>query len=459
MKAMAARDHGPLSARPGRERRTRAYRGAVAGVAVFALPLSACAAESGLRVQATVADDVAAIAVPVLIAPAVNLDAGFGAALGTSGAPYIAASLGLGSFSQVAEIAVAEGDRVRAGQPIARMDDRLLRAGLAAAESDAQAAAAQVDALAAAIGKTEDASQEIADSQAEVTDLLAELKDKRAEVKKAIKQLTKTRDDLKAKRSDARAKRAELVAARKQLQDALAALPDGAPNRPELEARLAALNEGIGQLDQALTKLDTGLAQLNKGLKQAKQGLTKLDDGIRKATDGLSDLAEAAEEVRDARAQLVRLHRLAEVAVETTAVGVELAQAQLDQATVTALHDGTVLTTAAAGDVLAPGATLVTIRRDGPSRLTTWLSPAQAATVCPGDVATVQADWGEDTPAELTRIASAAEFPPTSQATDEIHLTRAFAIELTATAALPAGTPVTVVLQPCTAEGEPHGTP
>ncbi|MCW5952554.1 MAG: hypothetical protein KIT69_09875, partial [Propionibacteriaceae bacterium] len=102
-------------------------------------------------------------------------------------------------------------------------------------------------------------------------------------------------------------------------------------------------------------------------------------------------------------------------------------------------------------------------RRDQPTRLVTWLSPAQTGRVCVGDPASVHADWGEDAPAEITRIATAAEFPPTSQATDEVHLTRAFAVELTTRTALPAGAPVTVVLQPCrstptgAAEGEPHG--
>lgn len=254
-----------------------------------------------------------------------------------------------------------------------------------------------------------------------------------------------------------------MAAQRKQLQQTLATLPPGSPARPQLEAGIADLTSGIGQLDAALRKMNDGLKQLDDGLKQAKDGLGKLNTGIAKATDGLAELDEAAADVRDAHAQLVRLLRLAEVAVGTTAVGVDLAQAQLDQAVVVAPHDGTVIASAATGDQLAPGASLVTIRRNGLSRLRTWLSPAQAATVCVGDAASVHTDWGQDATAELTRIAHAADFPPTSQATDEVHLTRAFAVELTTRAALPAGAPVTVSIQPCrpnptgAAEGESHG--
>lgn len=436
----------------------------VAALAGLAVLLAGCSGEPGLRLQATVVDEVDVIAVPALAVVAVDLDAGFGSTgQAVMGDSMAAAGLGLGSFVGVAEIAVREGDPVTAGQELARLDDRLLRAGLAAAEADSRVASAQVDVLKAAMTKADDAAQEIADKRVEVKDALAELKEKRTEVKQAIGELTKTRDKLKKQRAQVRDQRAQLVAQRKQLQQALDALPPEAPNRPQLENGIAELTKGIGQLDAALKQMDAGLKQLDKGLKQAKEGLGKLNTGIAKATDGLADLDEAADEVRDARAQLGRLQRLAKVAVDTASVGVDLAQARLDQAVITAPYAGTVVAGVAAGDQLAPGATLVTLRRDAPSRLTTWLSPAQAATVCLGDAASVHTDWGQDTGAELTRIATAAEFPPTSHATDEVHLTRAFAIELTTQAALPAGTPVTVVLQPCranpsgAAEGEPHG--
>ncbi|MGC4153641.1 MAG: biotin/lipoyl-binding protein [Propionicimonas sp.] len=436
----------------------------LAGLAVL---LTGCTGEPGLRVQATVTDEVDVIAVPALAIAAVNLDAGFATspdqpAIGAARSAT-AANLGLGSFVGVAEIAVREGDPVTAGQQLARLDDRLLKAGLAAAESDAKVAAAQVGVLKAAVAEADDAAQEIADKQGEVKDALAELKEKRTEVKQAISELTKTRDKLKKQRTAVRDQRSQLITRRRQLQQTLDMLPPEAPDRPQLEAGIAQLTQGIAQLDAALKKMDTGLKQLDKGLKQARTGLSKLNTGIRKATDGLAELDEAAAEVRDAHAQLTRLQRLAKVAAETASVGVELAQAQLDQTVIVAPHDGTVIASAATGDHLAVGATLVTIRRDGPSRLRTWLSPDQVAGVCAGDRAAIHTDWGQESPAELTRIATTAEFPPTSQATDEVHLTRAFAVELTSQAALPAGAPVTVVLQPCrpnptgAAEGEPHG--
>lgn len=441
----------------------------LAVLAGFAVLLAGCATDPGLRAQATVADEVDVLATPALAVAAVNLDAGFPTSADPSAAGFgrstVATVLGLGSFATVAEVAVAEGDQVRAGQRLLLLDDRMLRAGLASAKADATVAGSQIGVLDAALDKADDAYREIVDKRANLTDAIAELKQKRAEVKKAIAELTRTRDDLTTQRKTVQAQRTQLVAQRRQLQETLDALPPEAPQRPELEAGIAKLTQGIGQLDAALKKMDAGLKQLKDGLKQAKTGLGKLNTGITKATDGLAKLDDAADDVRDAQAQLTRLRRLAKVAVDTTAVTVDLAQAQLDQATIVAPRAGTVVAIAAVGDRLAAGASLVTIRPDAPSRLVTWLSPVQVATICLGDAATVQADWGQATPAEVSRIATAADFPPTSQATDETHLTRAFAIELTASAALPAGAPVTVSIQPCrphptgSAEGEPHGNP
>lgn len=433
----------------------------------LAVLLTGCTADPSLRLQATVADDLDVIAVPTLAVAAVDLDAGFATTADESatdlGSSATAANLELGSFVSVAEVAVREGDLVTAGQELVRLDDRTLQAALTVAEADAQVATAQVGVLKAAVDKADDAADEIAEKRSDVKEAIAELKDKRTDVKQAITELTRTRDQLKKQRATVKTQRAQAVAKRKELQAALAALPAEAPNRPALEAGIAELNQGIAKLDAALKQLKAGLTKLNKGLKQAKSGLAKLNDAIAQASDGIAELDDAADELRAARAQLVRLQRLAEVAVDTAAVGVELAQTQLDDTVIRAPVAGTVVDLAAVGDQLAPGATLVTLRRQGPSRLVTWLSPDQIATACLGDTASVRTDWGTDATAELTRIATTAEFPPTSYATDEVHLTRAFAVELTTQAALPAGAPVTVVLQPCradpaaTAEGESHG--
>ncbi|MEN0071259.1 MAG: biotin/lipoyl-binding protein [Propionicimonas sp.] len=353
-----------------------------------ALLATACGTPSSeLRVQGNVADDVTVVSVPPLAVPAVDLDAGFAAEPPAGGEPdpttmtmgdsRTAASLGIGSFAAVAAVSVHEGDRVSEGQQLVQLDDRLLRAALRSAEADAAVAGAQAEVLDAATADAEDARQEIADKRVEVVDALAELRDRRADVKKAIRQLTSTRADLKAQRAEVRKARAGLVAQREAAEELLASLPPapaplppGVPTREELAAAIAQLTEGIAKLDGVLKKLDAGLAELDKGLKQARSGLTKLDEAIAKATDGLHDLDDAAAEVEDAIAELARLRRLAAVAVDTAAIPVELATLRLADAVVTAPTAGTVLSVAAAGDQLSPGATLVLIRPEQATRLT-----------------------------------------------------------------------------------------
>ena len=51
--------------------------------------------------------------------------------------------------------------------------------------------------------------------------------------------------------------------------------------------------------------------------------------------------------------------------------------------------------------------------------------------------------------ARLTRIGTRADYPPTSVATEEIHLTRAVEVQLTATDQLPAGMPVELTIKSC----------
>ena len=82
--------------------------------------------------------------------------------------------------------------------------------------------------------------------------------------------------------------------------------------------------------------------------------------------------------------------------------------------------------------------------------MTAWLAPAELARVCTGDSATILGDWmTQGVRATLTRIGTRSDYPPTSVATDEIHLTRAVEVEFTATQQLPAGVPVELTINSC----------
>ena len=397
-------------------------------IVIACLALVGCSATtSELVVAGTVDARLESVAVPTLNLPKVNLDAGFetsgqsGGASSNTGTTY-----GLGSFVKIDELRVAEGDTVRAGQVLGSVDSAALEAQVATAEADADVAASQVGLLAKAIDEAKDKAAEVAESK--------------ADVKKAINTLNKTRAKLVKTRKLLKKQRPALAKKLKQAQQLLANYPPvpvpGVPSKAELE-------KGIAKMKAGLKKMDAGLKQINKAI-------PKLDKGLKKARDGLEKLDDAAAEITDARAQLADLKELAEIAAEAMQVPIDQANLQLSLAQLTAPVDGVVVGAAAAGDLLAPGASVVSIRPDGPSKVTAWLSPAQMAQVCVGDAASITSDWNSvGVPATLTTIATRAEYPPTSVPTEEVHLTRAIEVEFTATEQLPAGVPVEISINGC----------
>ena len=208
---------------------------------------------------------------------------------------------------------------------------------------------------------------------------------------------------------------------------------------------------GLKDLKSGLLTIEAGLGRAGAGLERIRTGLPRIDAGLAKARDGRAQLDEAAARIVDARRALRHRKDQAEIAARTARIAVQAARRQLGDATVTAPVDGVVVRVAAAGDVLAPGATLVSIRPDAAPRATVWLAPDELARVCAGDAASVVGDWmtGDGVPATLTRIGTRSDYPPTSVATEEVHLTRAVEVEFTATEQLPAGVPVELHINSC----------
>lgn len=377
-------------------------RAAVTATALLALAAGCSAPATSVTAVGTVVDDPTIVAVPILSDSA--------------------------QTKRIDKVLVGEGDAVHAGQEVARIDDATLLAQIDVAQADANVAHAQVDVLTAAIGKTYDKAADVADARADVKDAIGKLKSTKAKLVRTQAQLEKTRAQLVAK----------LDAAQKLLANYPPVQPPGVPSKDEVKAAIAQLEAGIA-------KIDSGLAQIHKAL-------PKLAEGLKKADDGLDKLADADAKITDARQQLVDARELARIGAEASAIPVSLAKLQVTLATVTSPVDGTVLSVAAVGDQLAPGATLATIRTDEPSKVTAWLAPDQLERVCQGDAATIAGDWmaaGTTMAATLTRIGTELVYPPSNTTTDEVHLTRAVEVQLTATGVLPAGVPVELSISGC----------
>lgn len=356
--------------------------------------VAGCAAEEPTVFSGTVRDDVVRVEAPSL---------------------ETTASASTGERSLVTTVAVAEGDSVKAGQIVAVLDERLLRAALDQARTAARAARSDIGVIGARIEDTAEGGQTLAERR---SDLVATIAD-----------LERTRSQLVARRAQARGDLAELRRIPLLPPGSTPpALPPGAPDPNAVRTTIARLQAGIAQMDAGIARLDSGLAR-------AREGLRRIDA----ARD---DLAEARERLKD-------LEDVAEVGAETFDVAVDLAAARLELATLRSPVDGAVVSAVRPGSVLAPGAAAVIVRPSGPQTVRLWLPPYRLQLVSLGMQVDVRVDaLRRALPARVATIGSSAEFPPSSLATSEIHLIRAVAVDvrLDEDVRLPAGIPADVTI-------------
>lgn len=372
-------------------------------LAATMLALAACR-PAPTALTGTVVADETTIVMPALPTPAVrfDLEAERVAIPRTPGTVAVVTSLG--SRHRVEQMLVREGDPVSSGQVIATIDPRLLDAAVVVAEAEARAARAQ-------IGVIDARSDEVSENRTDV-------RGTRREVEATVARLTRTRADLVAKRADVRSAIQRL----RSLLPPPGSLPPTATPPPAF-AQLA-------QLEAAARQLDAGIAKIDSGLKSARAGLAKLDS--------------AGATLSDAKDALTSARRLATAGADALDAAVAVSRASRELAVIRAPGDGVVVYAARPGAVLAPGGRLLTVRATGPRRVKTWVSPDAVDAIGEGDRVRVTLDsLPRPLGARVTRVGSAAEFPPTTLATREIHMTRAVAVEVTldTSAALPPGTP------------------
>ncbi len=453
---------------------------------VGALAFSGCAGSPAITATGTVDDVTVAVTAPILLAVTPDPDAGFSpvqdADASTNPQPTAVAAVTVTSAAPL-------GARVRKGDVVATLDSSLFEAALGAAQADEKLAASRVELLASQKQDVADKRVELNDKRQEVDDAIAtltskeselaetrsDLRSKQAQLAKQLATVESQRTQLKSKSKQLRTQKSQVakqVSTLSEQQQQLRQALQNNPDDPTLQAQLAQVAEalaaaqaGLAQLTAASEQVSQGLAQIEEGRSKARQassqlsqGLDKLGEGLQtlqtnlgKARDGRNKLDDGLAELADAATKLGQAHELSRIQAKASGVAVARASDQEGRTTLTALEDGIVVATAQVGDVLRPGAPVVTIRPDRASTITTRLPPARSAALCEGSEATVSTDWGATHSAQVTRIGAEAEYPPTSQATDEVHLTRAVEVTLTIADAdaPPPGAGVDLILTPC----------
>jgi multidrug efflux pump subunit AcrA (membrane-fusion protein) len=446
--------------------------------------LSGCAGPDRISVTGNVDDDLVMVQAPQLEIPQPDLDAGFAPASGETSSLPVNAGTTSGSWNRVAAVDVIEGDEVQAGQVLVRLDSEALRANVSVARADAKVAASQVPVLNSAIDKTYDKEHDVNSALKKINKAIRQLKSTRTTLAAQLSQARRQLPQLEAQHAQVQRRRQQARDTLRQINQQLAELkslvaqlpappptaptPSAAPaspNRQQLLAQIAKLRQarsqlqnGLKQLTKAEAQLSAAISRLRSGIPRLENAIHKIDDGLAKARSKRTKLRKAKTKIIDARSELRRTRKLAAVAAQAATVGIDVAENQKLLATVTAPASGLVVYAASKGQVVAAGATVAKIREGTPNSVTTWLSPVQVAQICLGSQASLRADWMHTTgvvDAEVTLVGDRADYPPTSFATDEVHLTRAVPVRLTLTEpsghshpSLPPGAPVDIEILP-----------
>jgi len=371
---------------------------------------------------------------------------------------------------RVTDVLVSEGDSVKTGDPLLKLDDSLLQSEKQSAQAALDSAKANVTAAQVAL----DAAQ--LQYNLTLDAALAEEASTRIEIWDASKP---TEFDLPvwyfSKAERMQATQDEVDAAKQALDDAMTKLSDiekkaGSADFLAVEAALAkarvAFQNAKDVLDSTNGTSDgqslRDAAQVNYDEKKIdlEDAQKDYDDAL--TTDGAKDVMEAradaivAQETYDSALDKLRALQTGTNSpeVQTAAKAIDQAQAQLDlaQASVTASQanldmintqmdkltvyapmDGVILTRGIhVGEVAQAGAATMTIADLSKLTITVYLSEDRYGGVNVGDEVSFTADSfpNQTFNAVVTRIADQAEFTPRNVQTKEERQTTVYAIEL-----------------------------
>ncbi|MFH2102805.1 MAG: efflux RND transporter periplasmic adaptor subunit [Chloroflexota bacterium] len=371
---------------------------------------------------------------------------------------------------RVAEVFVAEGQAVRAGEPLFRLDDAVLQAQrqLALANLDlASAAAATSDAaletaganydLALAAARAESAATRTADwrftspggydlpgwyfaAQEQIAFAAAEadasllLRDEADAALDSLLAGPANASFLAAENRLAAARaafvtaqdaqlRVTLAGGNSDLRDAAQAVYDDA--QAELDAAQAAFDElADSETGQAVREARAGLAVAEERYQSAQDRLLALQTGVH------SPRVTAAEAVLNQARAAAGQARLAVGQAEASLALVEL---QISKLTVLAPSDGVILARLIEpGEVVAPGGMALTLARLENLTITVYIPQDRYGELSPGQAASVTVDSfpGVTFNASIVHIADQAEFTPRNVQTAEGRASTVYAIRL-----------------------------
>ncbi len=388
------------------------------------------------------------------------------AAIGLKGSGTIEATqinVGPEVAGRVVQVMADEGQAVKTGQVLFRLDDALLVAQRAQAEAAIKMARAQRDQLVAGarLQQLEAARATISQTQALYNNAQAQLNGAQADLSRLLSGATSA--DIAAAQAQLVQAQAQQLVARQAHEDTMKCFEITLPNGRKEEKCPA-----LGTLEE---KARANLQAADEAVKAAQARLNKLYSGATKdevrSAQARVDAAKAQMEsalaqMNAAQAQYDLLAAgasqeqiaAADAAVAQAEAALKTFDVQADKLTVRAPTDGTVLVrNVNVGEVLAPGATVLVLGKLDTLQITVYLPESTYGRVKLGQTARVTVDSypGATFTATVVHIADQAEFTPRNVQTVEGRRTTVYAIKLDVPnpeGKLKPGMPADVVFEP-----------
>jgi multidrug resistance efflux pump len=338
---------------------------------------------------------------------------------------------------KVADVLVHEGDPVKAGDILLRLDDQGLQAQRLSAQKAGQAAEA------AAQGDLDAAQQAVADLRQAAPVVTAQAALDLANARKALDDAEKHRSwqqkDNRASKDTIDATEARLTLAKDAVDKAQAALNhvrDKAPTDPvraQAEANLQSAKDARDAIVRILTwykgsPTDIDQSVLDAQVQVAQANATQAEIEYQKVKDGpnAEDMKLAQDKVAAAQANLDAVRAQTDAQLKS----IDL---QLDRLVVRAPEDGVVLTRSVeAGEVAQAGMAAITLGRVNDLKVTVYIAEDRYGQLSLGDHASLSVDSYPDQTfdAVVTRISNQAEYTPRNVQTKEVRQTTVYGVEL-----------------------------
>jgi len=361
---------------------------------------------------------------------------------------------------KLTSVNVRVGDRVTQGQVIAQLDTKLLDLGVKQAKADAARSRANTAMLADTLDTLNDALDKIPSARAKAFSTAYGAID--AAIGKAKGTLVQQhaaavagKPQLEAGIAAAKSGIGQLEGAIAGLEAKIAQTPANDPSLPALKAQLKDLKNKLADAKKKLAGAEKALAGINTFLKQwptiLKTLATQTAAAKAKAGTAINTAIDSAKsKITDAKTKVKNAKSVLKIVSDASHIGIDLAEARRNQATILAPVSGVVTYAVPSGTVVVVGAPIVRIQPASAALVDTYLTAEQLQRIKLGSAAEIKYDSapGKVLHGQVATIGSIAQYPPTTFPTDVVHMTRTVkvTIRLDSGTAPPQGTPVDILI-------------